>query len=1359
MSEQSQVINAKVAKVAKTKDTKANDTKVTKVAKDTKTKVTKAKDTKAKDTKAKDTKANDTNSDVDSTTPPKEDVDLANKYRGLSEIEHVLEAPDMHIGTVNMITEPRWVVKVHTPVQEQGTEQGQASEQGTVPEQGTEQGTEQGPEQMVQRELNYIPGLLKLFDEAIVNCRDQSVRLAAQLATELGAVEQAHKTSSPAELSAAKKKVTDAIKLVTYIGMDVDQTDGKISLCNDGNGIDVANHPVSNLWIPEMIFAHLRTGTNYNKSEERIVGGKNGLGAKLIFIWSTWGKIETVDHIRGLHYEQEFSNNLGTIHAPKITKVKASSKPYTRLTFIPDYARMGVSGLDSDMFDLFRRRAYDIAGITDKKVSVWFNGSQINVRTFSQYVDMYIPPVAKKCIYEQSVDSDRWEYAVCLSPFYKFTSVSFVNGICTHQGGKHVDYIADQIVKKIVSIIEQKRKIIVKGSFIKEQIMLFVRCDIVNPSFDSQSKNRLDTPIAKFGSACTVSDKFIQKVAGLVMDEACQRTEMREDKQLKSVVDGTKTSKVHDIEQLTDASYAGTNRSRNTVMIITEGDSAKAGVTSGMSTEDLKNIGVFAARGKLLNVRKKEINLKDVSNKTFRELVNIMKSVGLKLGEVYNTWEDVYSKLRYGRIRIFTDQDKDGSHIKGLVVNFLQFYWPSLFRLDGFIQYQNTPLIIVSMGKAYRPGSSTNIEFYNQGDFESWYAARPPSEHWYIKYFKGLGTSSSIEFTRYMKNPRIVNFTYSGQSSDDKVDMWFNHKRANDRSHFLEHLYDPTTFIDMTRTEVSYDEFYDHEMSHFSNYDNQRNIAHMVDGLKPSFRKILFSAVKRNLTSEIKVAQFAGYVSEHSGCHHGEASLHATIIHMAQIFAGSNNIPLLWPCGQFGTRCLNGKDAASPRYIYTHLSEITRYIIRKEDEVVLNYLTDDGMPIEPDYYLPVLPVVLFNGTCGIGTGWSSDVPQYSPQDLLKVIRLRIAGAPGAPVPAEAELIPHYDNFRGTIAKLPDATNKYLVKGVYTIPKPNTVVITEIPIGVAYDSYKTTLKTMETSIAAERAKLDVLKKEIDKKRKDRADDPQIKSLEKELAGNVAKLEFLIQHGLVITDVNPAILPNSIQIVVTFEKPLSAECQAGSSAINCSLLEKHLDLGATISTGNMMLYNEHGRIQKYNSPEEIIDAFMPIRLRGYHQRKSKQLSDMRSRLPILENKARFVREITDKTLVVFGLTGEETNQLLRNKKYYQQEDSASTTDNNRFAYLLDMKMGSLVRENMVRLESEYRNLAAQIQTLEATTPEQLWLADLENFESHYGHFVEMREQLLRGDGEPELATPTPPVKKSKLGLVKTNKNSKK
>ena len=433
-----------------------------------------------------------------------EKKELSHKYQQKTDKQHILDNPDTYIGSVENVESELWVFNDST-------------------------------NKVIQKEFNYIPALFKLFDEGIVNCRDHVIRMQQAIAN----------------------KVENSLP-VSYIDIGV-QDDGTITMINDGNGIDVAEHPEHKIWIPEMIFGHLRTSTNYDKTEKKIVGGKNGFGFKLVLIWSTYGYIETVDHVRGLKYTQTFRNNLDVIEKPKITKC-TTKKPYTKISFRPDYQRFGISGLDANMVSLLKKRVYDISAVTDKALKVKYNSQVVPVKNFQQYIDLYIggKDDAKR-VYEDA--NERWEYAVALSPTHEFMQISFVNGIHTSKGGKHVEYILNQITRKLVAFIEKKKKVSVNANSIKEQLILFVRSDIENPAFDSQTKDYMNTPITKFGSSCTVSDKFIEKVAKMgVMEAACALTEVKENKAAKKT-DGSKTKSIRGIPKLIDANWAGTAKS------------------------------------------------------------------------------------------------------------------------------------------------------------------------------------------------------------------------------------------------------------------------------------------------------------------------------------------------------------------------------------------------------------------------------------------------------------------------------------------------------------------------------------------------------------------------------------------------------------------------------------------------------------------------------------------------------------------------------------------------------------------------------------------------------------------------------
>ena len=744
------------------------------------------------------------------------DVSISSKYQQKTDKAHILDNPDTYIGSVEHVDSHIWVFDEATG-------------------------------KIVEKNINYIPGLFKLFDEGIVNCRDHAIRMMA---------------SSDA----------NAIQ-VSYIDVSIDN--GTIIMTNDGSGIDIIKHPEYGTWIPEMIFGHLRTSTNYDKTEKKIVGGKNGFGVKLVFIWSSEGSIETVDHVRGLKYTQTFRQNLDIIDPPVITKCK--TKPYTKITFRPDYTRLGMPSLTPDMLALFKKRVYDISAVTDKSLKVRYNSDLLPVKNFQQYIDLYIGGKdATVRVYEES--DQRWEYAVALSPSHEFIQISFVNGIHTCKGGKHVEYILNQITRKMVDFIEKKKKVKVNANSIKEQLMLFIRCDIENPAFDSQTKDCMNTPIAKFGSACVVSDKFVEKVAKMgVMDAACAINDIKENKAAKKM-DGVKTKNIRGIPKLMDANWAGTEKSGLCSIIFCEGDSAKAGIVSGLSSEDRNTIGVYPLKGKVMNVRG-ELAKRISENK---EITEIKKILGLEMGKKYLTPEDVASNLRYGKVLFLTDQDADGSHIKGLCVNLFQTEWGSLIRIPGFIGFMNTPILKARRG-------ANELLFYNDGEYNAWKETTTAETGWKIKYYKGLGTSTGKEFKEYFEHKKIVNFTYAGEGSDDAIDMVFNKGRADDRKEWLKG-YDRESYVDTSSDAITYEEFIHKELIHFSKYDCDRSIPNLMDGLKISLRKILYAAFKKNLTTEIKVAQFSGYVSEHSCYHHGEASLNQAIVGMAQNFVGSNNI-------------------------------------------------------------------------------------------------------------------------------------------------------------------------------------------------------------------------------------------------------------------------------------------------------------------------------------------------------------------------------------------------------------------------------------------------------------------------------------
>ena len=1095
---------------------------------------------------------------------------LSKKYQKKSDREHVLDNPDTYVGSIEKVITQDFVYD---------------SENNKI----------------INKEFQYIPGLYKLFDEGVVNCRDHVIRM-----------EQ-------------KKENGEKVNLVTQISVDINKQE--ITMMNDGNGIDIVKHPEYDIWIPELIFGHLRTSTNYDKSEKKIVGGKNGFGFKLVLIWSSYGRIETVDSERKLKYIQEFKENLTVIEKPKITK--CSTKPYTKVTFTPDFKRLGMSDFSDDMIRLFQKRVYDIAGVTDKKIKVKLNGNILPINQFENYVNMYIGN--KTDIPRVTEKQDRWEYTVCISPFDEFRQVSFVNGIYTQKGGKHVEYIVNQITKKMCELILKKKKIKVKPISIKEQLFIFVNSTIENPAFDSQTKDYLNTPVSKFGSTCQVSDKFMNGLVKLgVMNTACALTDIKDKKQ-SSKTDGNKCKSIRGIPKLVDANYAGTNKSNNCTLILCEGDSAKAGIISGLSTEDRNFIGVYPMKGKMMNVRG-EATKKINDNK---EIIEIKKIIGLESNRKY-TIDDLNS-LRYGKILFMTDQDLDGTHIKGLGLNLIEYIWPTLLEIPEFIGFMNTPIL-----KATK--NNKTYDFYNEGEFENW-KKTIDIKGWKIKYYKGLGTSTNKEFKEYFNQKKIVTFDYDKEERE-YIDMVFNKKRADDRKKWLGE-YDRQTFLDTSKNSVSYKDFIEKEMIHFSKYDNDRSIPNIMDGFKISQRKIIYSAFKKNLTQEIKVAQFSGYVSEHSGYHHGEASLNGAIVNMAQTFVGSNNINLFEPNGQFGTRLMGGKDSASERYIFTKLNQITYKIFKKEDQHVLTYLEDDGDPVEPIYYVPIIPMILVNGTKGIGTGFSTTIPCYNPKEITNYIINKLND--NNELNESINFIPYYNGFKGEIIQT--EPNKYISNGKYSINYDKGIMtITELPIGTWTDDYKKYLEDC-----------------IDKK----------------------------QYG--IKDYNDLSTNIDVCFEVVFQKSIITKYKNKEDK-----LVKDFKLSGSINSLNMNLFDSNEKLKNYNDVKDIINDFYDIRLKFYQKRKDHLIERLSRECDILKNKKNYINEILNETIDLRKKKYDVICKILLDKNYMKLD--------NKFDYLIKMPMDSVSEENVEELMNKYNIKYDELKRVISTSINQMWINDI-------------------------------------------------
>ena len=447
---------------------------------------------------------------------------------------------------------------------------------------------------IVKQEIQYVPALYKIFDEIIVNASDHSKN---------------DKTCKNIKITINSKQ---------------------ISVYNDGNGIDVEIHKDYKVYVPELIFGELLTSTNYDDTQKRVTGGRNGYGAKLTNIFSTFFSIETVDLTRKRKFYQEFSNNMTERAKPVITDIKGKQDSFTKIVFEPDFAKFGIKQLSDDMIALFEKRVYDLAG-TLEGINIYLNGTQIMIKNFQDYIQLYFeeePEIISEKI-------DRWDVSFIYRPDGGFEHISHVNNICTYHGGSHVDYIIDQIINYMQKQIEKKNKDAInkiKSHSIKDHFMVFVNCTIENPAFTSQTKETLKTKQNEFGSSCELSEKFLKKIGGCgILSVLLDYLKFKEESLLMKKTDGKKVNAIKGIPKLEDAEWAGTKKSTLCKLILTEGDSAKALAMSGRSVVGNQRYGIFPLKGKLLNVR--GASPKELLNN--EEIINLKKILGLKHGKQY----------------------------------------------------------------------------------------------------------------------------------------------------------------------------------------------------------------------------------------------------------------------------------------------------------------------------------------------------------------------------------------------------------------------------------------------------------------------------------------------------------------------------------------------------------------------------------------------------------------------------------------------------------------------------------------------------------------------------------------------------
>jgi DNA topoisomerase-2 len=919
--------------------------------------------------------------------------------------------------------------------------------------------------------------------------------------------------------------------------------------------------------------------------------------------------------------------------------------------------------LSEDIVKLYSKYVLDSAMLT--KVKVYLNEELLNVKSLSDYSKLY------DTISDEKLQIKMGGCEVVLTPSKTFEAISFVNGVYTKLGGQHVESWCESLFRPLVDKFNGKDKKVktkspkVNISDVKQFFRIFVVAQIDRPEFDSQDKNKLESPEV----ISEIKKNHLTAISKWSVIE--QIEEIIRAKEMVVLKKTEKSSTKTKIEGYDRANKSGSKEGHKCALYITEGLSAKTYVVCGIKEGlfDRKGRdwnGILPIRGKLLNVRDKSATI-IAGNKV---ICSIIQALGLKHGVDY-TQEENFNKLNYGRLVIVADADTDGIHIEGLIINFIHSLYPTLLeREESFVISLKTPIARVKLSR------TKDRLFYDERCFNKWLSEQTGKVD--TKYYKGLGTTKAEDVPDTF-GKKLVEFK-TDDNTFESMQKAFHKKHADSRKEWLG-CYNPNN-VSFSLDEVDniysmgITDFIDGELIKFSHADCGRSIPSGIDGLKESQRKILYAVKKRKLSytgKSLKVAQLAGYTAEHANYHHGENNLLGTIIGMANEFPGTNNVPLLYRDGQFGTRLEGGDDAANGRYIFTKMDALTELIYRSDDEPLLKQVNDDGDLVQPEFYVPILPMILVNGClAGIGTGWSCNIPCFNPKDIIAGIKIWLEND-GEVIVADPdnteELIsmlpnftPWYRGFKGSIEENGD--NRFITYGIIEeTGKKNEVEVKELPIGMWTSKFVEFCEDLKSSKA-------------------------------------------------IKDVSNYSTPKDVSLKIKEDSS-----KENKKAIRCD--PDSLKLHSYLYTSNMVVFDENNQLNKYDTVDDILCKFCGIRYLYYKKRKAYQVDNLERVLRYLGNKERFVKEVVDGEIDIMNVAESKIINTLEERGY--DEDPKKLSDEGGYDYLLRMPVRSFTEEKVKQLQNDIKSNKQVLDNLVKTTEKEMWITELDEFEMAYDKWV--------------------------------------
>lgn len=1154
---------------------------------------------------------------------------------------------------------------------------------------------------------------------------------------------------SPAVLKSIDEIVTNATdaalrdKTVKRVHINICPLTGQVGVHNDGGGIPAKRwKDGEDIFNITVLFGRYRSGTNLSEASSRglIQGGRNGMGVSLTNTFAKKFRVVTGCPETQTLFSQTWEENLSIEHAAVIKTYKAKTG-FVYVECLPDWVSLGMpppppDGLPRGLLLALARRASDVAicsTLRPLKVSLTLDpsseappppiprpppvsGCTIPLRGGAEYLHAILggggKGVAKRPIaidVVSRVDGLRLlEVACCVvtreeAAYLEAASaqhVGFVNAFRCSRGSHiklHHSGIVDVVRQGVTARLKRKDPTSLKPHAVMQHLATCTITLVENKAFESQSKEELKTALKDLGFHWKPSPKF----TSTLIDKTDLVSRVVAALETKEADTEKKTLRNHSAHIAKYNPPSGGKGGGIKRLLITEGDSAKAFVVAGLSAPSVgrHDFGIFPLRGKPLNTRKKTTH--DIQQN--RELAAITQILGLTPGTEYTP--ELVAKLPFAHLTLVCDQDHDGSHIAGLVVNWIHDRFPTLLKSKpDFIERFYTAIV-----RATLKGGSEECLFYTLRQYEDWILSLPEGgvKKYSVKYFKGLGTSTSSEargyFTRMKKDGmHLLPLHYGGVADDEAMVSFFGPGVENieARKRMLADYNITADFMDFTAPHASFNTLVQKDLCPFMHYDNTRAIPG-PDGLKPSQRKVLYYFMDKKVVVETKVAQAGASVAEYTHYHHGEDSIIETIVKMAQEHVGSNNIAYLVPEGQFGSRAQGRKEHAAARYIFTHMNPILRCIFREEDDVILSRVVDEGRVVEPEYYIGVVPPVLLNGADGTGTGFKTLIPSFSPLGVMaccrKIAEVGLVGGIDAAMDVELPCIePHFAGFDGK-TWVEDGT--VYTRGSYEIElNTNRLIITELPPG----------KWTEDVVAHIRDHHMIVKETQETKKRKNIDVSPSPDTLASASGN-GKGKGGVTKAALVTDLFDGSSEHRVRIELEIN-PDHLEAMEETPELVWATFP---GLCARIPMTTMNTFDSTGKLTRMQHPHESIRVHAKLRFCAYTRRRAHQIDAKQRELVLIRERLRFVMLVVEGQVVIGGRALSAISTELGERGFVPREGG--------FEHLLHMTMLNITAEKAEALRMNVARIEDALLALEATTEFGLWQKELGELEDAYALYI--------------------------------------